>query len=168
MKCLCDRCKTRYSIGDDRVRGKILKIRCKNCANVITVREGMTADEPDRRLRPTTAAPMAAAAAPAGSALGSAFVAQMTAPQKPPTIASSSSARRSMPERSGSTRKSSTSTSVTVLVLVVLDRHGARGAGVLEHDQLVPIGRLERRAGERLRGGPEGHLVAVETEHEIE
>jgi predicted Zn finger-like uncharacterized protein len=49
VKFLCDRCKTRYSIGDDRVRGKILKIRCKNCANVITVREGMTAD-PDASL----------------------------------------------------------------------------------------------------------------------
>jgi predicted Zn finger-like uncharacterized protein len=44
VKFLCDRCKTRYSIGDERVRGKILKIRCKNCANVITVREGMVAD----------------------------------------------------------------------------------------------------------------------------
>jgi predicted Zn finger-like uncharacterized protein len=44
VKFLCDRCKTRYSIGDDRVRGKILKIRCKNCANVITVREGMMLD----------------------------------------------------------------------------------------------------------------------------
>jgi predicted Zn finger-like uncharacterized protein len=41
VKFVCDRCKTRYSIGEDRVRGKILKIRCKNCANVITVREGM-------------------------------------------------------------------------------------------------------------------------------
>ena len=86
MKFLCDRCKTRYSIGDDRVRGKILKIRCKNCANVITVREGMNAaDEApavDRRMRPTTAAPIAAASAPAGSALASAFVAQMTT--KPP------------------------------------------------------------------------------------
>ena len=41
MKFLCERCKTRYSIGDDCVRGKISKIRCKNCANVITVREGM-------------------------------------------------------------------------------------------------------------------------------
>ena len=41
VKFLCDRCKTRYSIGDERVRGKILKIRCKNCNNVITVREGM-------------------------------------------------------------------------------------------------------------------------------
>lgn len=70
MKFLCDRCKTRYSIGDDRVRGKILKIRCKNCANVITVREGMpdadavapAADpaapaSPRRPQKTTTAAP---------------------------------------------------------------------------------------------------------------
>jgi predicted Zn finger-like uncharacterized protein len=65
VKFLCDRCRTRYSIGDDRVRGKILKIRCKNCANVITVREGMTPD-PDgssasegagRPKKTTTAAP---------------------------------------------------------------------------------------------------------------
>lgn len=40
MKFHCDRCKTKYSISDDRVRGKILKIRCKNCSAVITVREG--------------------------------------------------------------------------------------------------------------------------------
>ena len=61
MKFLCDRCKTRYSIGDDRVRGKILKIRCKNCANVITVREGMTDSDADadagRKRSNTTAAP---------------------------------------------------------------------------------------------------------------
>ena len=66
MKFLCDRCKARYSIGDDRVRGKILKIRCKTCMNVITVREGMSAD-PDglppaaefagRAKRSTTMAP---------------------------------------------------------------------------------------------------------------
>jgi predicted Zn finger-like uncharacterized protein len=58
VKFLCDRCKTRYSIGDDRVRGKILKIRCKNCANVITVREGMAdADAVDPAVagRPRTA-----------------------------------------------------------------------------------------------------------------
>ena len=40
MKFHCDRCKTRYSIADERVRGKILKIRCKNCSAVITVKEG--------------------------------------------------------------------------------------------------------------------------------
>jgi len=62
VKFLCDRCKTRYSIGDERVRGKILKIRCKNCANVITVREGMGIDadaptEPARAKKSTTIAP---------------------------------------------------------------------------------------------------------------
>lgn len=88
MKFLCDRCKTRYSIGDDRVRGKILKIRCKNCANVITVREGMDAGEAaddaaaPRRNRPTTAAhPIASA--PAG-ALGAAFADQLAKP--PPAL----------------------------------------------------------------------------------
>lgn len=84
MKFLCDRCKTRYSIGDDRVRGKILKIRCKNCANVITVREGMSVDEGTLadRGRPTTAAPMAAVATPGGGggALASAFASQLAKP----------------------------------------------------------------------------------------
>src|SRR5438876_1103349 len=39
MKFLCDRCKTKYSIADEKVRRKILKIRCKNCTNIITVRD---------------------------------------------------------------------------------------------------------------------------------
>ncbi len=59
MKFLCERCKTRYSIGDDRVRGKILKIRCKNCNNVVTVREGMPdadAVDPSTRGRSLTQA----------------------------------------------------------------------------------------------------------------
>ena len=85
MKFLCDKCKTRYSIGDDRVRGKILKIRCKNCANVITVREGMDIDAAEPRRNPTmaiqrvdiseTAAPQPQAA---HGALGAAFASQLT------------------------------------------------------------------------------------------
>ncbi|HXU65593.1 MAG TPA: AgmX/PglI C-terminal domain-containing protein [Polyangia bacterium] len=39
MKFVCERCQTKYSIADDKVRGKILKVRCKSCANIITVRE---------------------------------------------------------------------------------------------------------------------------------
>lgn len=65
MKFSCERCKTRYSIADERVRGKVLKIRCKNCEFVISVREGMdeaAASAPDaaaaeRAARPTTMAP---------------------------------------------------------------------------------------------------------------
>jgi len=62
MKFLCDRCKTRYAIADERVRGKILKIRCKNCSAVITVREGM--DDSEAAAAPVTApvaAPLSAA-----------------------------------------------------------------------------------------------------------
>ncbi len=39
MKFVCDQCKTKYSIDDARVRGKVLKIRCKQCNHIITVRE---------------------------------------------------------------------------------------------------------------------------------
>jgi predicted Zn finger-like uncharacterized protein len=39
MKFQCDRCKTRYSIADEKVRGKVLKIRCKNCTAVVTVKD---------------------------------------------------------------------------------------------------------------------------------
>ncbi len=39
MKFVCERCHTKYSIADEKVRGKVLKVRCKTCANVITVRE---------------------------------------------------------------------------------------------------------------------------------
>ena len=37
MKFVCDRCQTRYSIADEKVRKKILRIRCKTCGNVIIV-----------------------------------------------------------------------------------------------------------------------------------
>ncbi|HTM23081.1 MAG TPA: zinc-ribbon domain-containing protein, partial [Kofleriaceae bacterium] len=74
MKFQCDRCKTRYSIADERVHGKILKIRCKNCSAVITVREGMDA-------APVAAAAPAAAVAGGGSALQGAFQAVMARPQ---------------------------------------------------------------------------------------
>lgn len=40
MRFACEQCQTKYSIPDDRVRGKILKIRCKNCGCLISVSEG--------------------------------------------------------------------------------------------------------------------------------
>jgi predicted Zn finger-like uncharacterized protein len=88
VKFLCDRCKTRYSIGDERVRGKILKIRCKNCNNVITVREGMPeigADEGRRKGQPTQAIEAVSKDLAGGNgALGAAFASAMTKP--PPAL----------------------------------------------------------------------------------
>ncbi|MFH2005745.1 MAG: GYF domain-containing protein [bacterium] len=39
MKFVCSKCKTKYTISDEKVHGKVLKIRCKNCSSVIEVRE---------------------------------------------------------------------------------------------------------------------------------
>src|SRR5690348_10936259 len=39
MKFFCDRCQTKYSIADEKVRRKVLKVRCKTCSNIIEVRE---------------------------------------------------------------------------------------------------------------------------------
>jgi predicted Zn finger-like uncharacterized protein len=38
MKIVCDACSAKYSIADDKVRGKVFKIRCKKCSNIIVVR----------------------------------------------------------------------------------------------------------------------------------
>ncbi|HEY5452899.1 MAG TPA: zinc-ribbon domain-containing protein, partial [Polyangia bacterium] len=55
MKIICDSCGTKYSISDDKVRGKVFKIRCKKCSHIIVVRGGESQDE-------ASAAPAAAAA----------------------------------------------------------------------------------------------------------
>ena len=39
MRFACEQCQTKYSIPDERVRGKILKIRCKTCGCLISVSE---------------------------------------------------------------------------------------------------------------------------------
>jgi len=42
MKIVCDSCGTKYSIADEKVRGKVFKIRCKKCSHIIVVRGGET------------------------------------------------------------------------------------------------------------------------------
>ena len=38
MKIVCDACSAKYSIADEKVKGKVFKIRCKKCSNIIVVR----------------------------------------------------------------------------------------------------------------------------------
>src|SRR6478736_2491583 len=38
MKIVCDNCATKYSIADEKVRGKVFKIRCKKCSHIIVVK----------------------------------------------------------------------------------------------------------------------------------
>src|SRR5262245_37632185 len=44
MKIVCDACQAKYSISDDKVQGKVFKIRCKKCSNIIVVRGGAAAE----------------------------------------------------------------------------------------------------------------------------
>src|SRR5689334_19916208 len=38
MKIVCDGCSTKYSIADDKLAGKVFKIRCKKCGHINLVR----------------------------------------------------------------------------------------------------------------------------------
>src|SRR5688572_9847363 len=38
MKIICESCRTKYSISDDKVRGKVIKLKCKKCQNMIVVK----------------------------------------------------------------------------------------------------------------------------------
>ncbi len=46
MKIVCDNCATKYSIADEKVRGKVFKIRCKKCSHIIVVRGTEGGDAP--------------------------------------------------------------------------------------------------------------------------
>jgi predicted Zn finger-like uncharacterized protein len=61
MKFVCERCQTKYSIADEKVRQKVLKIRCKTCENVITIRDAVVVTEPAAPRAEPPPAPAAAA-----------------------------------------------------------------------------------------------------------
>lgn len=47
MKIVCDSCGAKYSIADEKVAGKVFKIRCKRCSEVIVVRGDQQQPEED-------------------------------------------------------------------------------------------------------------------------
>ncbi len=61
MKIVCDNCSAKYSIADEKVAGKVFKIRCKKCASVIVVRgnqaSGTNATQAGGASEATAAAP---------------------------------------------------------------------------------------------------------------
>lgn len=69
MKFFCDRCQTKYSIADEKVRRKVLKVRCKTCSNIIEVRE----PSPSGPVPTVGSGPAPVAAAKPASPLSAAF-----------------------------------------------------------------------------------------------
>ncbi len=53
MKILCDACGTKYSIADDRVAGKVFKIRCKKCSAILVVKGAAPEPAPEPAEAPT-------------------------------------------------------------------------------------------------------------------
>src|ERR1022692_2953486 len=45
MKISCQSCQAKYTIADDKVLGKIVKIRCKKCGETIVVNGSGAAEE---------------------------------------------------------------------------------------------------------------------------
>src|SRR4051812_27420553 len=96
MKFVCERCHTRYSIADDKVRQKILKIRCKTCENVITVRDPGAGAEPPPP--PTSPPPTPGRAVPGGAAAAREWFVAVNGEQVGP-LTRSDAARRALQTR---------------------------------------------------------------------
>ena len=64
MKVSCQACGAKYTIADDKVRGRKVKIRCKSCGTPIVV-DGNAPAEPDDG--PSAGAPAVSIEPPAAS-----------------------------------------------------------------------------------------------------
>ncbi|MBK7863925.1 MAG: zinc-ribbon domain-containing protein [Archangiaceae bacterium] len=70
MNVTCDKCNKRYAIADDKVRGKSVKIRCKQCQNLISV-QGPPAGAAGQTAAPLAATSSNVAAPGVGGMVGS-------------------------------------------------------------------------------------------------
>ncbi len=50
MKFLCDNCKAKYQIGDDKVAGKTVRMKCRRCGHSITVSSKVTESSVSRHM----------------------------------------------------------------------------------------------------------------------
>lgn len=62
MKFLCDQCKAKYQIADDKVAGKTVRMKCRKCGHVIEIRAAVTesSSASERPAAPTANSPLAA------------------------------------------------------------------------------------------------------------
>src|SRR6186997_1567705 len=66
MKVSCQACGAKYTIADDKVRGRKVKIRCKSCGAPIVVDAASEAPPPPDATAPAGEAPAAGAPAAGG------------------------------------------------------------------------------------------------------
>lgn len=109
MKFLCDNCKTKYRIADEKAAGKTIRMKCQKCGHSIEVRAEITGTSVGSTVPPAVAArdskpaqrpglatslatqkPRPPHAAPPGSALAGAFQKAVQAPSSPAPVPSAS------------------------------------------------------------------------------
>src|SRR5262249_8450804 len=96
VKFLCDQCKAKYQISDDKVAGKTVRMKCRKCGHQIEVRAAVTETsvssalpQPDGTSTPSNPPPAQAggarapAAPRAGGLATSLSAARPTAPRAP-------------------------------------------------------------------------------------
>jgi predicted Zn finger-like uncharacterized protein len=89
VKFLCDQCKAKYQIADDKVAGKTVRMKCRKCGHLIEVRAAVT----ETSVATTSAAIDSSPPPPAGPAAPSAT--------RPTTGASSAVKRTPLPRPAG-------------------------------------------------------------------
>src|SRR5437867_1187598 len=106
MKIVCEACQAKYSISDDKVRGKAFKIRCKKCSHIIVVRSGEGSSSAQLPVQPSGGsgtAPIASAAPAAAASNENTWHIVVEGEQVGPLSASDVRARLSRGEISGET-----------------------------------------------------------------
>jgi predicted Zn finger-like uncharacterized protein len=106
VKFSCSKCETKYSIADEKVRGKVLKIRCKKCENIIVVREPKPGEahaeaavrSVDSDPRPQPQEPISASEAAGRPAAGPGSPAAVLAKQAPVESTGDAAATRVVPQ----------------------------------------------------------------------
>ena len=85
MKFLCDQCKAKYQIADDKVVGKTVRMKCRKCGHMIEVKAEVTESSVATKLpgEPTVASPAPAKAAAPGAKLPQPPRATPQAPRAP-------------------------------------------------------------------------------------
>ena len=96
MKISCESCGANYAIADHKVRGRLVKVRCKSCSATILV-DGRTLDEP-KPADAGSADPPAAASAPAAAP------APAASPTPPPAAGPSGGLREATDDEDDATR----------------------------------------------------------------
>ena len=97
MRFQCEFCQAPYVLPDERVRGKVLKIRCRQCNGIMTVRgpqkEALNADQ----TLPDPSTPSSVSSTPLTSSQNIPALQTQTQPDQPATEVKASTSKESIP-----------------------------------------------------------------------